>query len=158
MVFEYSGVQDPDAVDIGCQEFGLEPLESYPIDGEDPFITALKEIKHADQYADQGHHRLFDSRFYKTVYRKTPSIDYFRNWMYCLKQSESEDQLPEGVLTAGSYWIIFQKKIDQIQPKRKLRPDQEDKLNVQKIAKEVWKQFPLDIKYMKMHPDIKNSW
>ena len=39
--------------------------------------------------------------------------------------------------------------------KKKLRPDQEDKLECQKIAKEVWKEHLLDIKYMIMHPDIK---
>lgn len=112
LVFEYSGVQDPDAVDLGCQGFGLEPLESYPIDGEDPFITALKEIKHADQYADQGRHRLFDSFFDKTVYREKPSSDYFRDWMYCLKQhTSSEDPLPRGKLTGRSYWILYNSEI-----------------------------------------------
>lgn len=113
LVFEYSGCQDPDAVDIGCQEFGLEPLESYPIEGEDPFITALKEIKHADQYADQGPHQLFDSSFFDVVYEKKPSmensnINYFRNWIYCLKQhASSEDQLPRGILTDEPYWILY---------------------------------------------------
>lgn len=39
--------------------------------------------------------------------------------------------------------------------KKKLRADQEDKIECQKIAKEVWKEHLLDIKYMIMHPDIK---
>ena len=109
LVFEYSGVQDPDAIDYGCQEFGLQPLESYPIDSENPFITALKEIKHADQFASQGRHRLFDSFFVNTVYREKPSGDgdYFREWTYILRPSGSKDPLPRGVLAGRLYWILY---------------------------------------------------
>ena len=39
--------------------------------------------------------------------------------------------------------------------KRKKRPDQEDKLKCQAIATGVWEEYPLDYKYMKMHPEIK---
>lgn len=38
---------------------------------------------------------------------------------------------------------------------KKLRPNQADKLKCQEIARGVWKEHLLDIKYMKMHPDIK---
>jgi len=38
---------------------------------------------------------------------------------------------------------------------KKLRPSQEDKFECQKIAKEIWEEHPLDIKYMKMHPNIR---
>jgi hypothetical protein len=38
---------------------------------------------------------------------------------------------------------------------KKLRPNQKDKIECQKIAQKVWKKYLLDIKYMKIHPEIK---
>lgn len=40
-------------------------------------------------------------------------------------------------------------------PGKKLRPSTKDKLKCQEIAQEVWKEYPLDYKYMMMHPEIK---
>ena len=47
------------------------------------------------------------------------------------------------------------KKISLTNAEKKLRPSTEDKIKCQEIASKVWKEYLLDIAYMKMHPDIK---
>lgn len=52
--------------------------------------------------------------------------------------------------------LVKKKGADQDNGGKKLRPDQEDKIECQKIAKEVWKEYEdLDIKHLKKHPKIK---
>jgi len=151
LVFLYSGRPDTDAVDIGCPE-------SYPIDGEDSFITALKEIKHANPYTPKGRHRLFNSRFFDNVYKKkpsmeNPSINYFRDWMYHLKQhTSSEEQLPRGILKDDPCWILYQ---------RKLRPNQKAKIECIRIAQEMWEFLKINYpdmiaksKYVAARPEL----
>ena len=96
LVFEFSG----------CQDIDLQTLESYPNQEDDKCITALKEIKFADQFADQGRHRLFDSRFIDTVYKKMPSKkNYFKNWKCIPKRPE--DSLRMGILIDEPHWILY---------------------------------------------------
>jgi len=51
---------------------------------------------------------------------------------------------------------LFQLKPSNQKSGSKLRPHQEDKIIIQGIAKNVWKEYPiLDIKQLKEHPEIK---
>lgn len=99
---------------------------------------------------------------YSTEKIKLLVQDYHENpWAY------DDTGGPWGLRFRADDVLVFEKKHNLKQninspisdidttPDKKLRQNQEDKNEVQKIAKKVWEKYPLDIKYMKMHPDIK---
>jgi hypothetical protein len=83
---------------------------------------------------------------FKEVYKDTPLDNFFDEWRFVTK-------LPEGIVEKYS-WILFSRTSDR-SIRKKILPVQEDKIKCQKIASDIWKESLLDIKYMKMHPDIK---
>ncbi len=101
LVFEISGCTNIDLKEIALGE--------YPTENDDECTTALKKIEFANQYADQGYHRLFDDSFidraYDPNYKPDQDINYFRHWTYILKRPE--DPLWPGLLVNEPYWVLY---------------------------------------------------
>jgi hypothetical protein len=106
---------------------------------DEPFIELLEGPDDLIRLGTKPSH-------FKEVYKDTPHDNFFDEWRIVKK-------LPEGIVEKYS-WILFSRTSDR-SIRKKIRPVQEDKIKCQKIAKDIWRESLLDIKYMKMHPDIK---
>jgi hypothetical protein len=83
---------------------------------------------------------------FQEIYKKKPGKGFLNEWIVMTN-------LPKGVPEKHS-WILFSRTSDRSIIKKTL-PVQEDRIDCQEIAENIWKEYSLDIKYMKMHPDIK---
>jgi hypothetical protein len=108
----------------------------------------------ADTRATMGDAAIVRPAAFKNVYRQSPSGHYKGEWNFILKFLKTE--LPKGVRKDRPSWILFPSKQVKEIPKKKLRPNQQDKIDCKKIAEEAWGKYPmLDIVHMIKLPAIK---
>ena len=90
---------------------------------------------------------------FANVYKWPPKDNYLEEWRFIVKFKNSE--LNANIRIDRPHVVLWEQK-PQDKNKPKLRPNQEDKINCQEIAKKTWDKYPiLDIVHMIKLPAIK---
>lgn len=92
------------------------------------------------------------TKFRKIYKGNTRPKDYLKEWDFFIKMQD--DPFPKGIEPDAPKIILFE--VDRSITVKKLRPDQQAKSECQKVAQEIWNNYPiLDIVHLIEHPDIK---